>query len=152
MFYSQKTKVLVLKVMHSLTDKKTRTSHRETNKFCKNRTIKTRQQKTNKPQFVEQGTARVYLVNRAVPEPECCRRRIEKGRVKARGRTTCLLEVALNFLLVLKEIKSHQQAELQLISKRTKTVDTTNLIKNYACHARRKKRHREKTLSLTIKT
>ena len=31
------------------------------------------------------------------------------------------LEVALNFFLVLKEIKFHQQAESQLISKHTKT-------------------------------
>ena len=44
------------------------------------------------------------------------------------GRTACLLEVALHFFLVLEEIKSHQQAELQLISKRTKTVDTQTLL------------------------
>ena len=109
---------------------KTRTSHRETNKFCKKKqNHRNASPKNNKPQFVEQGTARVYQVNRAVPEPECSRRRVERGRVKARGRTACLLEVALNFFLVLKEIKSHQQAELQLISKRTKTVDTQTLLK-----------------------
>ena len=139
MFYLQKTKVLVLKVMHSLTDKKQEHHTDKQTSSVKTEPQKTRQQKTNKPQFVEQGTARVYQVNRAVPEPECCRRRVEKGRVKARGRTACLLEVALNFFLVLKEIKSHQQAELQLISKRTKNRRHINLIKNYACHARRKK-------------
>ena len=97
MFYLQKTKVLVLKVMHSLTDKKQEHHTDKQTSSVKTEPQKTRQQKTNKPQFVEQGTARVYQVNRAVPEPECCRRRVEKGRVEARGRTACLLEVAPNF-------------------------------------------------------
>ena len=49
--------------------------------------------------------------------------RREEDAAEGMSKGACLLEVA-QLLVVQEEIKSHQQAELQLISKSTKNVDT----------------------------
>ena len=71
---------------------------------------------TDKQQSLQRRT--VQEPNNKNHKPTCTRRSRRRTRRKRRAR----LEVALNFFLALKEIKFHQHAESQLISKNAKTA------------------------------
>ena len=57
------------------------------------------------------------------PNAPARRKRVER-RSEARSKDACNLEVALNFFFAQKEIRSYQQAELQLMSPGQKPVNT----------------------------